>query len=98
MTAVVLKQAAPGKPDEEFWAVVGPDKEPAEPTARSKEEFEMKLALLGLELTGRELAWPKTGLPLGLRIDCDARTFEVAEAGGRRRWGRPGLRRCIGRP
>jgi hypothetical protein len=98
VTAVVLKQAATGKPDEEFWAVVGPGKGPAEPTARSKEEFEMKLAVMGLELTGRELAWPKTGLPLGLRIDCDARAFEVREAGGGSRRSRPGLRRCIGRP
>jgi len=84
VTAVVLKQAAPGKPDDEFWAAVGPDRGPAEPTARSKEEFEMKLALLGLELTGRELAWPETGLPPGLRIDCDARAFEVREAAGGR--------------
>ena len=98
MTAVVLKQAATGKPDEEFWAVVGPDKEPAEPTARSKEEFEMKLAVMGLELTGRELAWPKTGMPPGLRRDYDARAFEVREAGSGRRRGRPGLRRLVGRP
>ena len=89
MIAVVLKQAASGFPDEEFWAVVGPDRGPAEPEARSKEEFEVKLAAMGLELTGRELAWPKTGMPPGLRMDCDARAFEVAEAGGGRRRGRP---------
>ena len=72
MTAVVLKQ-----PGSEFWAVVGPDKRPAEPTARSREEFEMKLALLGLELTGRELAWPETGMSSGLMRNYDARAFEV---------------------
>ena len=91
MTAVVLKQTAPGKPDEEFWAVVGPDKRPAEPTARSKEEFTLKLATTGMELTGREIAWPKTGMPPGLRMDYDARAFEVVEAGGGRsiRSGKP---------
>ena len=98
MTAVVLKRTTSGKPDEEFWAVVGPDRGPAEPTARSKEEFEMKLALLGLELTGRELAWPKTGMPPGLRRDYGARAFEVVEAGGGRGRGQPGLRRLVGRP
>ena len=43
MTAVVLRR--PG--GAEFWAVVGPDRRPAEPTARSKEEFELKLAAGG---------------------------------------------------
>lgn len=73
MTAVVLRR--PG--GAEFWAVVGPDRRPAEPTARSKEEFELKLAAGGLELTGRELAWPETGMSSGLRMDYDARAFEV---------------------
>ena len=74
--AVVLR-----RPDGvEFWALVGPDREPDEPCAVSKGEFELRLAAAGMSLTGRELAWTETGLPRGLRRDYGARAFEVEKA------------------
>lgn len=67
-------------PTGEFWAVVGPDRSPAEPYARSKEEFELKLAAEGLAL-GREMAPEEAGLPTGFCVDYGVRTFEIGRLG-----------------
>jgi len=67
-------------PTGEFWAVVSPDHSPAPPYARSKEEFELKLAAEGLAL-GRETAPEEAGLPTGFCIDYGVRAFEIGRLG-----------------
>lgn len=61
----------------EFWALIGQNGNPAAPYARSRAEFELKLAASGMELTGKEISPVEAGLPAGFCAAYGVRTFEV---------------------
>ena len=64
-----------------FWALVGADAGPGSPYARSRAEFELKLAVAGMEMTGREIPPVDAGLDVEFCADHRVRTFKVRRVG-----------------